>query len=47
MHFNVSHSADLVVYTFCRDAEVGTDVEYLDGGKRHTAHSLIAKLLSR
>ena len=30
LHFNVSHSADLVVYTFCRDAEVGTDVEYLD-----------------
>jgi 4'-phosphopantetheinyl transferase len=30
LHFNVSHSADLVVYTFCNDAEVGTDVEYLD-----------------
>ena len=30
LHFNVSHSADLVVYSFCHDAEVGADVEYLD-----------------
>jgi 4'-phosphopantetheinyl transferase len=30
LHFNVSHSADVVVYSFCNDAEVGTDVEYLD-----------------
>ena len=30
LHFNVSHSADLVAYSFCREAPVGTDVEYLD-----------------
>ncbi len=30
LQFNVSHSADVVVYSFCNEAEVGTDVEYLD-----------------
>jgi 4'-phosphopantetheinyl transferase len=30
LHFNVSHSADLLVYAFCNDAEIGADVEYLD-----------------
>jgi len=38
LHFNVSHSADLVVYSFCNDAEVGTDVEYLD---RTLDHDLV------
>jgi phosphopantetheinyl transferase len=30
LHFNISHSADLVAYSFCREAQVGTDVEFLD-----------------
>lgn len=30
VHFNVSHSADVVLYGFSRDAEVGADIEYLD-----------------
>jgi 4'-phosphopantetheinyl transferase len=30
VHFNVSHSADVVLYGFSPDAEVGADIEYLD-----------------
>lgn len=28
MHFNLSHSNELALYAFCRDFEVGVDVEH-------------------